>query len=99
MKGAIWYYQDKQAAMSKLLRIKDGYEKLKIPSINARYGKNEGFITFANGDSWSLVRAVDSSRGCKVNISYISADIPERFIREVIQHCTIAYPYTAYHFY
>ena len=99
MKGVVWYYKDKEAAINKLLQIKDSYNKIGIEIIKSSQSSNNYSFTFDNGDYWRIIYAGDSSRGYRMNISYISKDISNDIIISMIKHCTTAYPYTAYHFY
>ena len=50
----------------------------------------------SNGDYWKAVKASDSARGYRCNISYIDVNIPHQVINTIIIPKTIAYPYRGY---
>ena len=61
--------------------------------------KQNYHIIFDNGDHWKVVRACESSRGCKANLSYVDRRIQDMDIIEMINYCTIAGPWNAIKYY
>ena len=101
MNGAIWYYENREAAIEKLLDIKDKYNRIGVETVRSSISsyRNDCNITFDNGDYWRTIFAGSNSRGHKLNISYISRDIPYEIIRNIILPCTIAFPYQGFRLY
>jgi hypothetical protein len=56
-------------------------------------------LTYDNGDYWKMVKATESARGNKCNISYIDNEIPFDIIHDIVKPCTKAGPYQAFKYF
>ena len=98
MKGIVWYYIYEDG-IKQLRQIQANYECLKIKTVRERFNRFDSFIEFNNGDIWRLAPGRDSSRGNKINVSYIVRRIEEEVVRCIIKPCTVAYPFQAFRYY
>ena len=100
MKGAVWY-NNYESGCNKLTDIINEYVRWYGEEIieNICKSKNEYYVEFKNGDFWKIIRATDSARGHKVNISYIDHNISKVIQQCIIKPCTIASPFRAFNYY
>lgn len=98
MKGAVWGATMERARM-KLWEIVEEYELIGIKTIKRVNNSSSTWVEFENGDIWRAVRSFESSRGIKVNVSYVDYTIPKDFVNVVIEHCTVAPPFQAINYY
>ena len=98
MKGMVWYYTYEDG-LKQLQRIKTDYERMQIKAVRERLSRFGTFIDFENGDTWKMASGTESSRGNRINVSYIDRRIDKDIIQCVIQHCTTAYPFQAFRYY
>lgn len=100
MKGIIWG-NTFESACNKLTDIITDYVRVYGEDIidDVVRTKYNHYVTFTNGDVWRAVRAVESSRGIKCNISYIDINIPQDIVHTIIKPSTKAFPYAGYNFY
>lgn len=100
MKGVIWSYVWEDA-LEELKEIEKGYERIQINPVKKTitHSRNEACTVLENGDCWKVVRGIPSSRGYKVNVSYIDRRIPQKIVDEIIKPCSIAYPFKAFYYY
>lgn len=96
MKGIVWgaTYQE---ATDKLTEIITDYVKTYGEEIidKVSCNKNHYYVFFTNGDNWKAVRAHESQRGNRCNISYVSKNITDDFLIDVIAHSTTSLPFHA----
>ena len=98
MRGIVWGNSFATAA-SQLEKIEADYNFIGIQTTIKRQHSNRLEIEFSNGDYWCAVRAVDSARGRKCNVSYIDHNIPEEMVNCLVLPCTRALPFTAHRYY
>ena len=98
MRGAVWG-STFEVARQKLQQIVEDYKRIGIRTIRYVNCSSATFAEFENGDIWKALRASDSSRGSKINVSYIDYNISEEVINTIIKPSTIAYPFQAIHYY
>ena len=98
MKGAVWGTTMERARMQ-LWQIAEEYELIGIKIIKKVNSSSSAWIKFENGDIWQAVKSSESSRGIKVNVSYIDYAIPEEFVNVVIKPCTMVPPFQAINYY
>ena len=98
MIGIIWAdlgsFERKQAE-EQLEKICKDYEKWGISCVRA----NNLFAAFENGDSWSIVRTPQQTRGRRCNVSYIHKYISQDTIKNFIIPYTSLPPYHAFYVY
>lgn len=94
MKGLVWGYTFKDGC-EKMDEIKENYLRYNYNIISEHRNKTRYELTFDNGDYWKVMRACESSRGCKANLSYIDRRIQDMDIVEMIHYCTVAGPWNA----
>ena len=99
MKGIVWY-DTFERGIEKMEEIEKNYlvycyaNVLKKTCGNHRYE-----LTYDNGDYWKMVKATESARGYKCNISYIDNEIPFDIIHDIVKPCTKAGPYQAFKYF
>ena len=98
MKGMVWYYTYEDG-LDQLQKIKIDYERMNIKTVKERFSRFGTFIEFENGDCWKMVSGTESSRGNRINVSYIDRRIDKDIVQCIIQHCTTAYPFQAFRYY
>jgi hypothetical protein len=101
VKGGVWCKNiiDGNAQLEKIIRR---YGDVGIfPCENKGYRKsiNGNSVLFENGDFWQVLKASESRRGYKLNISYIQHGISQEIIDIIIVHATVAYPFQAFNYY
>ena len=84
MKGVIWSCDSKGDGLEQLKFIQDRYEMAGVPTLGAHYKTHGAWVEFANGDSWRVASACESSRGIRANIALIDARVSEEFVHTVI---------------
>ena len=98
MRGIVWG-STIASAKSKLDDIADEYIKFGYRVEDQSNSKFNTYVTFSNGDMWRAVRACESMRGIRCNVSYIERNIDYDIYCTIIQHCTSRPPFTAIRFY
>lgn len=98
MKGMVWYYTYEDG-VKQLKQIQNNYDRMKIKTIRERLSRFGSFIEFENGDIWKLASGTESSKGNKINVSYIDRRIERDAVRCIIEPCTMAYPFQAFRYY
>ena len=98
MKGLVWGFTFEDGC-KKLNEIKENYLRYHYTVTQEIKTKTTYSVTFDNGDCWRAVRASESSRGNKANLSYVDIRIQDQNILNMIHHCTIAGPWNAIKFY
>ena len=98
MKGMVWYYTYEDG-LKQLQRIKMDYERMNIKAVKERFSRFGSLVEFENGDCWKMASGTESSRGNKINVSYIDRRIEEDMVQCVIRPCTMAYPFQAFRYY
>lgn len=98
MKGMVWYYTYEDG-LKQLQRIKTDYERMQIEVVRERFSRFGTFIDFENGDTWKMASGIESSRGNRINVSYIDRRIDKDMVQCLIQHCTTAQPFQAFRYY
>lgn len=99
MKGIVWGLK-LQTAIKKLEQIEYDYNYYsKIKTKIKRKTKWSYEIIFDNGDCWIALKAQESSRGKRCNISYIDTAIKDDIISNIIKPVTTASPYHAIQYY
>ena len=99
MIGIIWYRDNAQAGIDMLKQVILDYARADIePSYsNSHFSKNFAWVTFKNGDKWSIAGARNSSRGIACNIAYVERSIDYDTYRTIIFPTIKCKPYTAIH--
>lgn len=98
MKGMVWYYTYEDG-LEQLKQIQNNYDRMKIKTVRERLSRFGSFIEFENGDQWKMASGTESSRGNKINVSYIDRRIDGEMVQCVIRPCTMAYPFQAFRYY
>ena len=98
MKGVVWGATS-QTANDKLDQIIKDYRLYRIKPKTIRKSKNGYSVEFENGDIWRAIKACESTRGIRTNVSYIDRMISPMFVDEIIKPCTTACPFQAFHYY
>lgn len=74
------------------------YETMGIRLVREKKNEYERLVYFENDDSWRLVNPI-KSMGARCNISYIDKNIDKIIIDEIINPCTLLFPYSGYNYY
>lgn len=98
MKGLVWGLTFIDGC-EKMDEIKEKYLMYHYNVVSEHKGQTKYEITFDNGDHWRVMRASESSRGVKGNLSYVDGRIQDMEIVQMIQYCTTAGPWNAIKFY
>lgn len=98
MRGIVWG-STTASAKSKLNHIIDKYIEFGYRVEDQSNNKFNAYVTFSNGDIWRAVRACESVRGIKCNVSYIERNISYDVYRTIIEPCTSRPPFTAIRLY
>ena len=98
MKGIVWY-EDRTRGEEQFNGIIERYKTMGINPIKERKSRYENWVQFENDDFWRLVKATESGRGQRCNISYIDRDIEEIVVNTIIKPCTLPFPYFGYNYY
>lgn len=98
MKGLVWglTFED---GCKKMNEIRENYLLYNYKIIGEHRTQQRYELTFDNGDHWRVVRACESSRGYKANLSYVDRRIQDMSIIEIINHCTMMGPWNAIKYY
>jgi hypothetical protein len=103
IRGGVWCSNtiDGNAQLEKIIYH---YNRIGISSYEGRVqgyikSKNGDSITFENGDHWKVIKADESGRGYRLNVSYIQREIPQEIINTVIIPATTAFPFQAFNYY
>ena len=97
IRGIIWYNSRFENALEQLNQIIKSYEYYKCNHINLRASKFGTYVEFENGDIWQIRRATENSRGCRCNIAYVERSIDYKIYREIIEPCSVKWPFSAFH--
>lgn len=98
IEGIVWG-RSLVEAKEQLDRIRAGYEIRKIKETFCVRGNYIEESFFENGDHWMIVIARDSAKGRRCNISYISSEIDDELINNIIIPATTGLPFSAWRFY
>lgn len=100
MKGIVWYNTLERRGMEMMERIEEEYKRYHYANVLTKTCGNRRYeLVFDNGDYWKLVKATESARGNKCNISYIDNEIPFDIIHDIVKPCTKAGPYQAFKYF
>lgn len=99
MKGVVWGYT-LYAARNKLEEIEQEYEIYhKATPMRKIVNSHETLIEYDNGDCWRALRATESARGIRCNISYIDTRIDIDIVNTIIKPVTSCPPYHAFQYF
>ena len=99
MKGIIWY-KDEKYGSSKLNGLIEEYDEKGIECTELKCDiTGNATAYFANGDEWQMLRAVESHRMARCNVSLIERSISPYFVSNIIKYCTMAMPFQAFNYY
>lgn len=92
MRGTIWGRNIKRARPI-FWEIINNYKYVNIQPVKIRDNAHCCQVIFENGDIWTAVRASESQRGRRSNISLVDYSIDDEIINLVIRPATSALPY------
>lgn len=100
MTGIVWYYiyEDGLYQFEKVVQQykKQGVEIVSHRKSSAHQAQQ---IKFSNGDCWKLLRAAESGRGHRSNVSYIDHRVDSETYNNIIRPQTILPPYQGFKIY
>lgn len=98
IKGIVWG-KTLERALLQLERIKSDYTHANIEIIKEQKNHCSHYILFSNGDEWYAVRAVESQRGRRCNVSFIDDMIDTEIVNTVIKPITKMLPFSIWQYY
>ena len=91
------YRDDVNKGIGMLKQVVIDYALANIEPSYCNYSKSNAYVTFENGDKWSVLGARHSSRGAASNIAYIERSIDYDTYRTIILPTVKNYPFRAIH--
>ena len=98
IRGIVWG-KSLERALSKLEQIKSNYTYADIEVVKEQKNHLSHCILFSNGDEWYAVRAAESQRGRRCNVSFIDDMIDTEIVNTVIRPITKMPPFSMWQYY
>lgn len=98
IRGIVWG-KSLERALSKFEQIKSGYTYAHIEVIKEQKNHQSYYILFSNGDEWYAVKAAESQRGRRCNVSFIDDMIDTEIVNTVIRPITKMSPFSIWQYY
>ena len=98
IRGIVWG-KSLERALSKLEQIKSNYTYADIEVVKEQKNSWLHYILFSNGDEWYAVKAAESQRGRRCNVSFIDDMIDSEIVNTVIRPITKMPPFSIWQYY